>query len=170
MGLLEWWGYYVPSKHQEPLIHQHDITTQNTWIFRNNVHRTSNLEFLYISLYQTRSMKCPSAALKGCLYTVLYQPLVPVSTHTDAQIHNIQPCPYFVRHEVFTVALWRLLPSGMQHCIFWWTCTLKCLYTPARLHSVTSLVIIIFILFYIITNYSYFIFGVHVTETRVHVR
>jgi hypothetical protein len=76
--LPEWWGYYVPLKHQEPLIHQHGITTQNTWTFRNTVHKTSNLECLYISLYLTRSMKCPSAALKGCPYTVLYQPLVPL--------------------------------------------------------------------------------------------
>ena len=76
-------------------------------------------------------------------------------THTDAQIHNIQPRPHFVRHEVFTVALWRLLPSGMWHHIFWWTCTLKCLYTSTRLHNVTSLVTIIFILFYIITKLFY---------------
>ena len=71
-------------------------------------------------------------------------------THIDAQAHNIQPHPYFVRNEVFTVALWRLLPSGMRHHIFWWTCTLKCLHTSTSLHNVTSLVTIIFILFYII--------------------
>jgi len=89
-------------------------------------------------------------------------------THIDAQIQNIQPRPYFVRHEVFTVALRRLLPSGTRHHIFWWTCTLKCPYTSIRLHNVICLVTIIFILFSIIT--SYFIFGVHITETLVHVR
>jgi len=78
--LLKRWGYYVRSKHQEPLIHQHGTTTQNTWIFRNTVHRTSNLECLYISLHQTRSMKCPSATVKGCPHTVIYQPLVPLSS------------------------------------------------------------------------------------------
>ena len=72
VGLLKWRGYYVLSKHQEPLIHQHGITTQNIWIFRNTVHRTSNLECLYLSLHQTRSMKCPSAALKGCPYIYIY--------------------------------------------------------------------------------------------------
>jgi hypothetical protein len=88
LGLLDpWrWRHCVPLKHKEPLIYQHSITFQKTWLFRNTLQWTSNLECLHITKHQTRNMKCPNCCIQRlsiyCILPALCLPFIPKFLHS----------------------------------------------------------------------------------------